>query len=415
MCGPRLNRCGIRRRRNRPRGNEMDRMRLCWLMNTWNRRMQTLKFILTITSAHAFALAALAAPGQSPDKQGLMELALDEPARITLEKVRLKDAIQQVWDQTGVKIVMPQEAMDIVPYGEETVVELVDIADTPLRDGLTQLFAPLGMTFVVRGDFVEVVPKKPLRCLGRRASWNELDTLTELSAMQPGVDPEALSRLRGRIQFKVPVLDGWQTLSMAIKSIGAGPGDEVLSVACANLGWAWCLSDRWVVVSSGSSLIGRQLKKPISLRMNSKALIEVLQEVGRKAGVPVRAEPGALISLPLQLQHSFSLNVHQKPVEEVLDAISAYTGLGYLIEPDGVLFYKANGGSAAEDRGGPASQAASRRDPYIAKIMVPLEDGTTVEWLIRRSELPPDLRERRAEDLNIAFEQLRRQRTDQRP
>ncbi len=374
--------------------------------------MRFISFILIVTALYA----AVPAAGQASDTRGLIELALDEPTRITLTEIKLSDAIQTIWDQTGVRVVMPAEAMNLVPYGGETVIERVEISDIPLREGLNRLFMPLGMTFEVRDNYVEIVPKDALRCLGRRPTWEELDTLGELAAMQPGVDPEALSRLQHRVQFTVRVSNGWATLSNALKSVRAGPGDEVLSVACANLGWAWCVSGGQVVISSGASLLRQQLGRPISLRMNYKSLIEVLQEVGRKAGVSVKVEPGALASLPLNVQRSFILNVHNNSAEEVLDTIAANTGLGYLIEPDGVLFYKVGEPQPQSEAGSvPASAGMPGRDPYVGKIVTQLKDGKTVEWLIRESELPPDLRERRREDLQEAFEALRRPRSGQGP
>lgn len=374
-------------------------------------RLLSLIFAFTISP-----MVAPAAPGQSRGGVGLIELALDEPARITLADIKLGDAIQMIWDQTGVRVVMPAEVMNLAPFGQETVIDRVEIIDIPLREGLNRLFLPLGMTFEVRDKYVEIVPKEALRCLGRRPTWDELETLGELATMQPGVDPEALSRLRGRLQFTVPVPNGWMILAQALESVGAGPADAVLSVACANLGWAWCVSGKQIAITSGASRLGKKLQQPISLRMNHRALIEVLQEVGRRAGVSVKAEPGALVSLPLHVQQGFSLNVQDKPAEEVLDRIAALTGLGYLIEPQGVLFYRVSDDAPGPQGGsGPAPAVNLGRSPYVGKIVVPLEDGKSVEWFIRESELPPDLRQRRHEDLQRAFEALRRQSGGQDP
>ena len=230
--------------------------------------------------------------------------------------------------------------------------------------------------------------------------------------MQPGVDEDALSRLRSRIQFQLAVPDAWTKLSAAIRNVGAGPGDQVLTVACANLGWAWCLSDQQIVIGLVENLIRRQLQQPINLRMNNRTLIEVMQELGNLIHVVVRAEPGALRSLPLHVQKNFSLNASNQPAEQVLDQIAAYTGLGYLINPDGVLFYATADQVERGDEDEQRDETSFRADPYVGKLVVPLGDGTSVEWLIRRSEIPPDLREMREEALREAFEALRRQAED---
>ncbi|MEK7730559.1 MAG: hypothetical protein AAB363_01755, partial [Planctomycetota bacterium] len=203
------------------------------------------------------------AAGATPflDTRGLIEQALSEPTKITLENIKLGDAIAEVAEQTGVRIVMAAEVMQLVPQGPDTVIQKVDIAQIPLREGLTRLFGPLGMTWVVRGDGVEVIPKEAILCLGRAPTWPELETLSELTAMEPGLDPAALAKLQARVQFQLPIPDAWRLLSDAIRNVGAGPGDEVLNVACGGLGWGWCLSDRRIVVSPQEQLMRSRLQK----------------------------------------------------------------------------------------------------------------------------------------------------------
>lgn len=352
----------------------------------------------------------LVAAGGAPflDTRGLIEQALGEPTKITLENIKLGDAIAVVSEQTGVRIVMAPEVMQLVPQGPDTLIQKVDIAQLPLRDGLTRLFGPLGMTWVVRSDGVEVVPKEAILCLGRAPTWPELETLSELSAIQPGLDPAALAPWQSRVQFQLPIPDAWRQLSDAIRNVGAGPGDEVFNLACSGLGWGWCLSDRRIVVSPLEKLMLRRLQQPISLRMNNRPLFDVMNAVGAAVNVAVRLEPGALTTLPVQMQRNFSLNVQQQPVEQVLDIIAAYTGLGYWVGPDGVMFYRpeARGGEpkVSESTG----TAPAPADPYVAKMVIPVEGGKTVEWLIRRSELPEDLRQMRERDIEAVIEALRR-------
>lgn len=362
------------------------------------------------------------------DTRGLIEQALNEPARIQLDNVRLTDALRTITDQTGVKVVMTTDAMRFVPGGPMTTIQRVQIANVPLRQALTQLFAPLGMEILVRDDFVEVVPREELLCLGRAPTWEELDSLGKLSAMKPGADPADLEKLRGLVQFQVPMPNAWEQLAGAIRSTGAGPGNQVLTVATGKMGWGWCVEGSGIIVADRGRMLRRQLQQPVSMRINSKPLSDVLSALGRAVHVPIRSEPGALASLPINVQRNFSLNVQNEPVEAVLEKIAGYTGLGYLIDPEGVVFYRpgvmpatmaaqttmtspqtsATGTTAAANEGAPTGGTGSGpADPYVAKVVVPMADGRTVEWLIRRSELPEDLRGRREEDLKKAFEEIR--------
>jgi len=351
----------------------------------------------------------LVAVGAAPflDTRGLIEQALGEPTEITLENIKLGDAIAVVSEQTGVRIVMTPEVMQLVPQGPDMLIQKVDIARLPLRDGLTRLFGPLGMTWVVLGDGVEVVPKEAILCLGRTPTWPELETLSELSAMQPGLDPTALAELQTLVQFQLPIPDAWRMLAGAIQNVGAGPGDDVMTLASAGLGWGWCLSDRRIVVSPLEQLMRRRLQQPISLRMSNRPLLDVMNAVGAEVHVAVKVEPGALTALPVQMQRNFSLDVQQLSVERVLDSIAANTGLGYLVGPDGVMFYRPDGSGPEPKVTASPGAATGSADPYVAKVVIPLDDGKSMEWLIRRSELPEDLRQMRDRDIEAFISSLR--------
>ncbi|MBI1826753.1 MAG: hypothetical protein HYR83_10270 [Planctomycetes bacterium] len=338
--------------------------------------------------------------------------ALEEPGHITLDNVRLADAFQKVSEQTGVNVMMSDSAMRMTPQGPDTIIKKVDLARIPLREGLTRLLSPLGMTFTVRDNGVEVVPKPAILCLGRPPTWNELETLDELTNMHLGKDAGALGRLQSRIQFQVPLPDGWGALAEKIRDVGAGPGDEALTLACNNLGWSWCLNDKQIVVAPMEAQIRERLQKPITIRMNGRELLDVFDKLSDELGIRISAEPGIIASLPPQLRTIASLNVQQIPAERVLDRISEYTGLGYFIGSEGVTFCRnfSPGGikqisSPVGDS--PASPPVPAADPYVAKIVIPLSDGRTVEWLVRRSELPEDLRRMRERDLNDFIEQMR--------
>jgi len=369
---------------------------------------------LTLLNTCAVVVSAWIAP--TADIRALIEKALSEPTPpITLDNVKLGEAIDIIAKQSGVKIVMTPDVMRLVPEGPETLIRKVDIANTPLRDGLRRLFAPLGMTFRLADDHVDIVPKDALLCLGRAPTWTELDTLAKIAATQPGRNATDLTSFQSRVQFQVPVPDAWNALSQAIRNVGAGPGDEVLTVACSHLGWTWCPADDHIVISTFDQQIRRRLKQPVSLRMNNRTLFEVMQAVGGMVDIDVRVDPGALTSLPAQVQKNFSLNVHQQSVEQVLDTISAYTGLGYMLNPDGIVFYKAdeNGSAptAPANTGLQPQPPPTSSDPYVVKITIPLSDGRTFEWLIRKSELPDDLRQMRDRDIQAFIEEFRQKRT----
>jgi len=336
----------------------------------------------------------------------LIEQALDEPTKISLKNIKLGDAIEKLTEQTGVTVVMSDESMKLLPHGPDTLVTEVVLENVPLREAFHRLFDPLGMSLHVRDNDVEILPKPALLELGRPPQWEELDTLAQLGQMEPGVHLEERKRLEPLLQFQVPIRNGWSILFDALSHVGAGSGDEVLTVACKNLGWSWSLSGKHIVIVPMQKKIRERLSRPISLRRSNSPLHEIIQAVSKAAGVPITTEPGILASLPMEIQRNFSLTAYRQPADQVLDSIAAYTGLGYVIEPDGVLFYDPSTAASREPRR-PPGERRNADDPIVARITVPLENGQTAEWLIRASELPPDLKTKRDADLQNLIHSLR--------
>lgn len=359
----------------------------------------------------AFALPLSATPQKS-----LIEQALDEPASIDLTDVKLTDVFEQVAAQTGVRVEMPPEAMALIPHGGETKLKRASIPDVPVRKGLADLVSPLGMTFEVRDDRVVITPRPALLAIGRPATWADLETLQKLARLRPGERDEDLDALMSLVQFQVDMRSARDVLAHEFRDVGAGPAEAVLTIAAANLGWSWRVDGAQVVIESVERQYRAQLARHIDLRMNNKPLFDVVAAVGASAGVPVRVEPGALQALPINVRRNFSVNLSNRAAEHALDAIAAYTGLSYLIDANGVLFYNPDAGASSStapvERASPPVSMEYRgaddrgADPYVASMEVDLGDGRTIRWLIRESELPPELLDRRRQDIAEGIELL---------
>lgn len=376
--------------------------------------MTALLFALALAT-HLVGTAgpAMAAMFAGRDSRVLIEQALAEPTKITLQSVTLAEAMRLVTEQTGVDVRMSSEVMGLVPGGGDMVIQRVDIANVPLGQGLTNLFSPLGMEFELAEDHLRIVPKPALRALGRVPSWAELGTLQRLSGLTLGGGATLPEEWKSTTVFDVAGgadsesgKGSWNSLQLAISKLPSGPGDDVLGAACARVGWAWMLDGEGLRVLPAELAVQRMLQQVVSLRMNGRPLFEVIAELERLSGVAMRVEPGALATLPEAVQRGFWLDVRGQTVERALESISAYTGLSYLVGPDGVTLFQPSSrvGKSADGRG----DTSGRGDPFVGKVVVPLPDGTSIEWVVRWSELPEDLRQRREKDLERAFEAIRR-------
>ena len=373
----------------------------------------------TTLVAIAVMCAAIAGPARaqknSLDMRSLIEQALGEPSGFTITDKTLGEAIGLIAEQTGVPLRVRPDVMDLAPLGAGTMIRKVEVANMPLHEGLERVLAPLGMTFVLRDDHVEILAKECLRALGRRVTWDELDTLAQLTSIEPGLDGAALAALKAMVQFRVGMRDPWLALSGAIRDVGAGPGDEVLARACKNLGWTWTLDGKRIGVTDGVETIRRKLARRITLRMTNRRLLDVLHAIGERISVAIHTEPGLMASMPRHLQQNFSLNAQDDTASQVIDTITAYTGLGYLIEPGGVFFFNPGESAGAVSPRDDDHESPTDEDPIVAKMTTTLEDGKTIDWLIRRSELPPNLREMRKKELAELFRSMRRVEPPPRP
>jgi hypothetical protein len=305
---------------------------------------------------------------------------------------------------------------DLLPYGPATEVT-AEIRNITLREGLTRLFAPLGLTFEVTQTGIEVFPTAALERIGRRATWPELKSLEWLSSVHFDQDPDAVSQLRGRVQFQVPDPDPWPVLSAAIEKVGAGPGDTVLEIACHSLGWTWYPWGEQIAVVSLRQQMERQLQAVISVRKSHRMLSDVLRDVGRQAGLTIRLGPGAADALPVQTRQNFTLIADNVTAAEALEEIALATGLDYQVHDDGVVLTlpgAAASVAAATAAAAESTEPSRRRDPYVAKITLPVAaGGYQLEFVVRESDLSPEvneLRKKLLDEANEVMEEALRQR-----
>ena len=354
------------------------------------------------TSLCLLALSLSAADDLGP----LIEEALDQAVHLNVTDQTLADAFAGVAEETGITVTIAPETLELLPYGANTKVT-ARMENISLREGLSQLTDPLGLKFEVRERGLEVVPTAALLRVGKRATWDELDALAELRGLDFTTGEPALETLLSRLQFQFSDVDGWPPLQAAVMRIGAGPGDEVLTLACDSLGWTWYPTGKHIAILRKTDQIQRQLQVLVSMRESHRKLADVLQQIGAAAGVTVRCEPSAITSLPLTTRQNFSLFVENKTAADALELVAATTGLGYRIDPDAVVFYHPS--QPPEQVPQPDEAKAHRSaDPYVGKIILPpAADGTQVELLIRESDLTPDVIELRRRQIERANEAIR--------
>lgn len=379
-------------------------------MNTWRIAAWALLAAPGMVYALAAPGAVSALPGATPaqTEEGIaaaIEQALDEKIDISLPNRTIRSALDELGNQTGVRIVVERSALPRLPYGEQTQVN-AQINDVTLRDALRALLTPIGLEFEVRRDALHVSATPPLRRIVRRATWDELDTIRRLYTT-PWSD-ELWASLP--VQFQDTAMED-KSARDAIRELGhragAGTAAEVLELSCNQKHWTWYPSGKMIVILPQTQQVLRQLNRRVSLRFFNTPLSDVLLDLGREADVLVRMEPGALASVPAQAAQAFSLNIENVSVQQALEVVSGTTGLGYTADEKGIRIEASRLGATVAP---PSTTSASdllkamQANPIVGMLTLKGENGVPdFSFFVRESDLPPNLNEARKQKLDAAI------------
>lgn len=329
------------------------------------------------------------------ESSALINRALDEQFKLNLEKeTPLPKVLEEIGKQTDVRIKEDPIIWDLLPWGRDTAVKM-KMENVTLRTGLTVMTRKLGLTMALRDEFVEIIPMPALKRLGQRAGRDELRALDLLATRPLNLDTDhpTIKHLLEAIDLK---LAEEKDVQVAIENrIGDTvkqdstvfvPRNATLMDALESLPKetkaTWYPWGKSIVVSTKEERTRRMLSKPLTMRPgeNGVDLMQVLLEISTRTGVPFDFQPGIVQAVPAEARTIRGV-MENAPAQQILEAISATTGLQYTIQDDKV-YISATAGVA------PIANAAPR-DPPIGFIQ--LDIGMQV--LVPVSQVPPDLRE----------------------
>jgi hypothetical protein len=348
---------------------------------------------LALVFSSAVMLLAAGRCGAAPDSSALINEALDQPVVLKLNTV-LPKAVGAIADKTGVKVDVDPAVWDLLPWGEQTNIE-VNLNEQTLRAGLEAVAGRLGLVMVLKPQAIELQPMPALRRLGRRATDKELDALyllsttpldnlpakdkekTRVDALVEAVDAK-LQQVRPELAVEFRRRDLVKTDQAVFVARNATIADalEALSRETSATWYPWGRSI--VVLPRETQIRNNQLGRPIDTRFDGVDISQVLVELEQASGVPFEIEPGAIQRIPPESRR-VTLILNPATVQQALEAISGFTGLDYVVKGDGIYIWNQSAGIAS----------TSATDPAVG--MIQLDNG--VQVMLRRSQLPPDVQE----------------------
>ena len=342
--------------------------------------------------------------------------ALDQNTDLEVSDIPIREVIQQLADKTGLPIEIESGTLPLLPYGSRTTLSAT-IVSQPLKESLTALLQPIGLTYEVQKERLLIKANKHLARIVGRATWKELETLEML--YQLTWSEELFDSLKFQFQDS-PAADletNRETLRRLANAVGEGTTAEVLELACDQYGWAWYPTDEFISIVTKTRMVEQQLQKRVSLKYVHKTLSEALLDLVKRAGVLLRMDPGVMASLPPQTAERFTLSIENASIRQALEIISGETGLGYFIEPDGVRLTTSsfalpsaegtNSSDAAADATARATVAALRSNSIVGQITVPTDNGSSFSFFVRENDLPPEVNEMRKAKIRSAVNQIR--------
>lgn len=344
---------------------------------------------------------ALPATVRAQGMRDLVEAALDEKItqRIEISERPIRDALAELEKFTGLHFELHKLAVEWMPYGEQTRMSIV-IQDMSVRRALERIFGGLGLSLRVAADRVMVEPAPVLDRLGRRLTVEEVGLLQKLAG-QPwsALEPEDFA-----VEFRVPPAkdNPQQVFEQAMRE---GPATDALTQlegATQKLGWLWVPAGKTIVLYSRTEDIQQRLDRPLDLNYQRVSLDSLLLDLGKRIDITVHFEPGALQKVAARDRH-IDLIQRGTTIRQVLELIIGNTGLWYEVVDDGIVV------GARPPAGAESEPAGEQPQRVVAILRVPVgTDGTTIDFLIRADELPPEFKALRDRKMPEVIEELRK-------
>jgi hypothetical protein len=295
---------------------------------------------VVLSAAIAVPSSAVAASVTS----ALINKQLDSVQNLDFDTT-LPDAMQQIGNQTGVSLEADPAVWDLLPWGDQTTIT-AKIRNKTLRQALSDITQKLALEYVLTDEAVEIHPMPALKRLGKRATVDELAVLALMAAHPvnlPTDHPTVHELLeavdRRLVDLKSPfAVDNRTADSVADQKIAVARNASIAQAMedmTEQVNAAWYPWGKTILVVPKEEQIRMQLGKTINTRFNDVDVAQVLLELSQKAGVDFSTDPGAYQRIPAQYR-KVQLLLDNSTIQQALDSIAGYTGLGFEVTEKGV-------------------------------------------------------------------------------
>lgn len=374
------------------------------------RKIVTVIFIICLTGGYVRA-----------DKQQLME-KLSGNVKIEINDATITEALTKIGQAAEVKIVLSDEAIWKLPYGQAT--RLSVSLSGPLADSLTEMLNAFFMRYAVGDDEITIYPRQELEHILGRPGTEQLELLKRIytgriKVSVPNSTPEETIKLVNNIIEQVgPVSISPYYMTEDIGKILATTGSGTTVTLASLLEQAgrqqnlscWYISridfpDQVPIITMVSKIYfsSVRLDQVIDVSFKDERADVILQRLAGWAGLETVVEKED----PSWLEEKISVDMQNITLRQAIRNIAG-TVNGYVRFDDGNNIVNIQGPIRPRIQQRPVSTrprgSTSADEGYVGKISIPMEGGKYfLEFMLRESDLTEELKKLRDEKIQAVM------------
>ena len=388
------------------------------------------------------------------DKLQLQE-KLSKDISIKLSDVTIAEALGKIGQKAELKIVLSDEAIWKLPYGEATRLSVT--LSGPLADSMTEMLNAFFMRYAVGEDEIAIYPRPELEHILGRPTAKQLELLKAIytktikiyyldevqRTINAAIGQEILIspievqtqlnnfllKLVGREDlYSGVVVSGGRAINVSRKrKIEPNEPKEYnlptsvtlvqllnqVIVARESKDTKWYISGMdfpeqtpEVHVVSSDVFTGLRLNQKIDVSYKDETLGKIFQDLASRAGADLIVTPGSNLH-----EHKLSASMQNVEIKQAIRNIADMAGVACSIRGD-LSYIELSGPGPVRSgiKGETEAGGKAEREGYVGKISIPMDGGKYyIEFMLRESDLTEQLKKLREDKMKEILGQLSQQ------
>ncbi len=383
------------------------------------------------------------------DKQQLQE-KLSKDFSIKLNDVTIAEALNKIGQKSELKIVLSDEAIWKLPYGEATRLSVT--LNGPLADSMTEMLNAFFMRYAVGEDEITIYPRPELEHILGRPTAKQLELLKAIytKTIKVYYFDEVQKTINAAIGQEIlisPIEVQTQLNNFLLQLVGMAQKEDMFNKVIEGGGRIVSLlrkrklepnepaiyqlptpvtlvqllnqvvvedesrDTRWYIsgmdfpgqtpevhVVHNTEFISLRLNQKIDISYKDETLGKIFQDLAGRAGVSLNVMPGSNL-----YESKLSVNMQNIEIAQAIRNITDMAGLECDVVDDSIMIDGSPSVSKVVDK----SSEKTSSEGYVGKISIPMDGGKYyIEFMLRESDLSEQLKKMRSEKMKEILEKL---------